>query len=97
MNDYPSKQDFKQIRQLAKKCPSTINELLDKMKDVWWMPDWGYRFTKRRFLYLSTGGWSGNEDIISVLENTPFWWLYWVSSRRGGHYIFHIKKLRKSK
>lgn len=40
-------------------------------------------------LKLSTGGWSGCEEIITALSNNiPFWSLYWFSSERGGHYIF---------
>jgi hypothetical protein len=43
--------------------------------------------------YLSTGGWSGNESIIYALqENRVLWFIYWVQSRRGGHYIFECKK-----
>lgn len=42
---------------------------------------------------ISTGGWSGNEDIIDALaKNWKFWNLYWKSSKRGGHYIFEIDR-----
>lgn len=48
---------------------------------------------KRKYLRLSlsTGGWSGNEDIIEALkQNKYFYSFYWLQSRRGGHYIFEI-------
>lgn len=38
---------------------------------------------------FSTGGWSGNEDLIRAMQrNTMMWSTTWVQSRRGGHYIF---------
>ena len=46
-------------------------------------------------LNLSTGGWSGNEDIMVALKsNKWFHCFYWVQSRRGGHYIFEFDKER---
>ena len=39
--------------------------------------------------YVSTGGWSGNEEIIQAMRtNESYLWIFhWVSSRRGGHYV----------
>lgn len=44
--------------------------------------------------YISTGGWSGNEDIIRAMQDNQclLWTLTWVQSRRGGHYIFESKE-----
>lgn len=39
---------------------------------------------------ISTGGWSGNEEIISHLQRSFFWFRYWETSRRGGHYTFEV-------
>lgn len=73
--------------------------LIDFLESIWHWPDWV--ITKKRGLtqvrrkpcirlYISTGGWSGNEEIISTLQSNFFWHLFWVSSRRGGHYEFEI-------
>lgn len=42
-------------------------------------------------LNISTGGWSGHEEIVSALGMTFFWFLYWQSSQRGGHFTFKGK------
>ena len=73
--------------------------LIDFLEEIWHWPDWAImkknghtRLLKKpciRF-YLSTGGWSGNESIIQALQDNFFWHIFWVSSRRGGHYEFEI-------
>jgi hypothetical protein len=73
--------------------------LLDAIKPYWQYSDCGYWRTeeveeygkKKLHYHISTGGWSGNEDILESLKaNTMFWILAWVQSRRGGHYIFEV-------
>ena len=39
-------------------------------------------------LELTTGGWSENEYIIDMLEDTMFWISWWQESKRGGYYKF---------
>lgn len=39
-------------------------------------------------LELTTGGWSENEEIIDILCNKMFWFLWWQESKRGGYYKF---------
>ena len=46
-----------------------------------------------RFVRFATGGWSGNESIISALRRTPLTWpLTWRLSARGGLHIFEYPK-----
>ena len=41
---------------------------------------------------LITGGWSGNESIISALErNHLFYHLCWRESHRGGKHVYEVK------
>lgn len=74
----------------------------DLIKSIWYMKSWGWNEApivdelfpdkKGTALYVSTAGWSGNESIIEAMEkNNMGWYLNWVQSRRGGHYIFEIK------
>lgn len=71
---------------------ATLDDFLQLLESMWWRADWGFRRGKTR-LWLSTGGWSGNEDVIATLRHTWFWHLCWVVSRRGGHYTFDLAKV----
>ena len=75
------------IKDTAKDCAA----LLAYVEDLWAYPEYfDHGNTKGQYL-VSTGGWSGNEDLIQALEdNKLFWALCWVSSRRGGHYEFRL-------
>lgn len=45
-----------------------------------------------RVYHVSTGGWSGNEDIIAAMrENWIGWSMTWMEHRRGGHYRFNVR------
>ena len=76
-------------------------ELFELVESIWWSADWGFRVeeTETHINYdMSTGGWSGNESIIrALLENYFCWHSTWQQSRKGGHYIFQIKKENGSK
>jgi hypothetical protein len=72
------------------------------IKQLWNMVEWGWEenegihefFTDKKVYryYISTGGWSGNEDVIrAMMKNTMLWSFNWVSSRRGGHYVFEVE------
>ena len=55
---------------------------------------WEKEDRENHWLYhVSTGGWSGNEEILSSLQNNSMFWLMcWMQSKRGGHYQFKVKK-----
>lgn len=64
--------------------------LMEYVKGLWWSAERGFVQQGRKY-YVSTGGWSGNEEIIDALrENEMFWVLCWESSQRGGHYVFRL-------
>jgi hypothetical protein len=67
----------------------------DYIKGLWWMADGGVTEKPRR-LYMSTGGWSGNEDIIQAMKgNFILWSQHCISTRAGGRFTF--KKPRRKK
>jgi len=77
-----------------------LRGLLLYIGDVWWAPEFGYELRGKHVLWLDlhTGGWSGNEDIISSLKkNLMFWIMGWQKSTRGGHFYFKFDKIKKRK
>ena len=87
-NGYPIDAELQTIRDWP--YPKGHRGLLEYVEELWWAPEWGIS-TEGSEWSISTGGWSGNEEIIGALqENTMFWLMCWVQSRRGGHYIFRV-------
>ena len=90
-NGYPTEKELEIIRQWNP-AKDSVFDLLEHIRSCWNWADERFVLTGKRVLklYLSTGGWSGNEDIITALHNTFFWFLFWIKSTRGGHYWFRI-------
>lgn len=89
---YPTEEELAAIRDwdLVNNDPL---ELVEYIRQRWQWADSGFFDIKGKNiirLRLSTGGWSGNESIISALQPNLFWYMYWQTSRRGGHYWFRI-------
>lgn len=85
---YPSELELRRVRTWP---VSDWHGLFAYLRARWNYADVGY-WTKRGSTYsISTGGWSGNEELIGALqENHIVWSLCWISSRRGGHYVFRV-------
>jgi len=65
-----------------------FREYMAKIRALWWEPDHLWNVVGDRY-EISTGGWSDNEEIISLMhQNIMLWLVYWQQSRRGGHYVF---------
>ena len=91
--EYPTDEQLKIISEWDT-LEKPVTELIDYVRALWWMPEWGFHLKGKRVLRLElhTAGWSGNEDIIgALLSNRPFWFLYWRKSTAGGHYWFTIR------
>ncbi len=94
---YPTEKELKKVRNWPVKEISDCVEYLEYIRTLWWQDEWGFSIgekVKGRY-YLSTGGWSGNEEILNAMKScVMFWMLCWQSSRRGGHYIFDVPEER---
>ena len=92
-NGYPDEASLKEIKEWDI-FSQGISGLLDLIgENTNWADRQIYITGERviRFEY-STGGWSGNEDVIDALHhNFIFWSMFWEKSIRGGHYYFKIR------
>lgn len=90
---YPTKTELQAILDFE----GTPEQLIKYINSIWW----GDGFTVKngrsssmagaiKRCFLSTWGWSGNEEIMGVLDQTWFRLLWWHQSNRGGHYIYEI-------
>jgi len=69
-------------------------EFIDYLESIWTYKHL-FNYDGRK-LKVSTGGWSGNEDIIEKMRgHTMFWMFAWEESRRGGHYIFDMTRIKE--
>lgn len=88
---YPTQAELHEIEKHDFKDPFGW---FDRVKDAWWCSNWG--FTEfddgdAKVYLISTGGWSGNEEIISSMQaNFVLWSLYWKENKAGGHYLFRV-------
>ena len=84
---YPTEETLQAIREWpAKEMPA----LFAFIREAWTYPD--YWRTEGTTHTVATGGWSGNEDLIDALgDNSIAWLLCWVSSARGGKFVFEEK------
>lgn len=87
-NGYPTDETLETI----KAWPSDqLPALLEYVREAWC--DYGCirDDDRKNTVELVTGGWSGNESILSALmENRIFWAMYWDSSHRGGLVVLRM-------
>lgn len=91
-NGYPEKDEL----QLIEKWNATDLDGLMQYLEELGFTIYGSLRRGRKYYYLSTGGWSGNEDIIGAMQaNLILWITYWHRSQRGGHYMFERRTIKK--
>ena len=98
-NDYPSEDDILKIREWPVDDPEGW---LAFIRSIWWSAEWGWssypgvddaRLPITVHL-VSTGGWSGNEEIIRAMQHSYLWHETWRVHRVGGHYEFRVRGKR---
>jgi len=93
MNMYPTKEQLERIHEIDKlelPIKEKVPKMLSHLKSIWHYDNFFVDNGKDGF-ELHTGGWSGNEDIISELRKTMFWIFFWQRTERGGHYFFDYR------
>jgi hypothetical protein len=97
--DYPTEQWINFIQEYKPDDSLPIIDFVEQvLADGWWMSEWGFilhrKYKGKRKLELHTGGWSGNEDIMTAIKSN-LWLTHFnmrlVMWRAGGHYYFEIK------
>lgn len=92
-DDYPLQKVLEEITNFNV-IENDVMILVKLICDIWHWED--YAVLKGKKLELHTGGWSGNESIITALmRNKTFWNMCWQKSVTGGHYFFKIPKIEK--
>lgn len=83
---YPTDEELERIETWG---PNDLEGWFEFIHSNWIYPSY---FGKAGNLYeISTGGWSGHEEIINAMEkNYVCWSLTWQQARRGGHFLFEI-------
>lgn len=94
VDNYPTDDELQRIREWDALDPRGWFDFIQSVGN-YWPEDWYWDETTdtgATVYHVSTGGWSGNEDIIRAMkENFVLWSMNWESHRRGGHYTFIFK------
>jgi hypothetical protein len=91
---YPTDWGIAQLRGFSGGTPE---QFVETVRRLWWIPSLigvapgtdrhGSPIVRIRMV---TGGWSGNEQVISEIDKTFFSFFYWQSSHRGGLCIYEV-------
>lgn len=91
--DYPTDDELAILARFS----GTPEGFVDHVRNLWWIPaqigvedgtnEWG---APVKLVSFVTGGWSGNESLIGVILDSFFHISFWVSSHRGGLYIYEV-------
>lgn len=91
---YPTDWGIAQLRGFSGGTPE---QFVDTVRQLWWVPslidvapDADRHGSPIVRIRMMTGGWSGNEQVISEIDKTFFSFFFWQSSHRGGLHIYEV-------
>lgn len=94
---YPHEIELQRIKEWPYQTPADLIALMTYVQKRWNYPHMWKEADIEEFgrpqreYTISTGGWSGNEDLIGALEeNQTFSILAPWSWQRGGHFVYRI-------
>lgn len=91
---YPTEEELERIRSwdVIDETGAKREACLDWIgENCWHLAEWGWK-KEGKVYHVSTGGWSGNEDVIHAMkDNFLLWSMCWCETRRGGHYLFEVE------
>jgi len=86
---YPTEETLQKVREWPCTGDDVGDGLFDYLADAWRYDDYYNLDAGDGQATFSTGGWSGHESLINAACQNFIWWsLHWVSTTRGGHYVF---------
>jgi len=81
---YPTDETLEEIKNWN---TSDFHGLAARLTSLWRYENYVKWNPEEQVLDISTGGWSGHEELIGAIPS--LWRLnYFYSLRRGGHYVF---------
>lgn len=94
MSDYPTDEQLAHLEAFT----GTARQYVDAVKELWWPDGNGITVTQASGdrgdahieVRLATGGWSGNEEIMAVVKDTLFHFMFWQVIKRGGLFVYHV-------
>ena len=87
---YPTKETLQVIEKWDDYTEQGRMELLRFIQKAWYYPDWVAE--KDGLFVFATGGWSGNEELISAFRENVLWHILRKIEIDGGFYVFGVGK-----
>lgn len=88
MRHYPTAEDEARLKEWDANDPAGWLNFASLV----WNHHYGRIWEEDGLTKMATGGWSGNESILSAMRENVLWSLLWESSHRGGLVVFRLPK-----